>query len=72
MIHYTELDDDSETIMVCDACGSEDSIVSNGDCGGCTECYSIENYSSRYLGKDGNLYKDKEINWNPKEDVCSG
>lgn len=27
---------------ICKVCGAFDSSYNNGDCGGCTECYSIE------------------------------
>lgn len=61
-IHHSELDPDAKDLLICDDCGS-DSIVSNGDCGGCSECYSIESYSTAYLGLDGEVYKDSEIDW---------
>lgn len=62
-ISETNLTD--ETILICTSCGSEDSIVSNGDCGGCTECYSIENYETAYIGNDGEVYLDADVDWLP-------
>ncbi len=65
-IHYLDLDEDSKDFVICDFCG-EDSIISNGDCGGCENCGAIESYSTAYLGKDGEIYRDKEIDWSDKK-----
>ena len=68
LVHHSLLDLEADEITVCDECGSENEIVHTGDCGYCSECHSIESYSTCYLGKDGKLYEDSEINW----DIPSG
>lgn len=36
------------SFLICDVCGAHDSHVSNGDCDGCSECYSIEGGFTEY------------------------
>lgn len=56
------------SISVCLECGAYDSHVSNGDCGGCNECHSIEqgfiwvddflHYDGLVVDEDGYLYHE--------------
>lgn len=64
MIHHTLLDEDEKDTIICTSCLTrEETIVSNGDVGCCTECYSVEHYETAYWGKDGEIYLESEIDW---------
>lgn len=53
----------SEEVSLCESCGMTDTISSNGDCGYCTDCYSVENYTTAYLNNKDEAIPEREIDW---------
>lgn len=47
-------------VLQCEVCGEIDCIRSNGDCGYCTECHSVESYKTIFVNEDGEVMKEGE------------
>lgn len=52
-----KLEDGREGYLVsqCNACGEFETIRSNGDCAGCCECYTIEDYDYVLVDNNDNV-----------------
>jgi hypothetical protein len=64
-IHHSQLNQSYPgTFLQCRCCGMEDTRASNGDVSWCSDCNAVEQgFETAYLGADGELYAEKDIDW---------